>query len=146
MATELERGIEDYAEQGTKARQKAKEDEATYMGHPAGKKPDAYLRMLLFRLQEQQQVLQTEIDAAVAQGPKPAETKAALSLIVAQGLAAADKEQGAKLKATRCFCIEVEDSKQSKWIFACNGMPELNQAFTTVWENGCLAAIQVRRG
>lgn len=65
---------------------------------------------------------------------------------MAQGLAAADKEQGAKLKATRCFCIEVEDSKQSKWIFARNGMPELKQAFTTVRENGCLAAIQVTCG
>ena len=120
LAKALEAGAAEYKAKGEESRSKAKDAGDTYMGHPAGKKPDAMLRMLIFRLAEAIGHKKTELEAATA---TDAPCRAALELVATVGAQGANM----KLQATRCFWLSRDNVV--KWIFACNAELELKGAF-----------------
>ena len=65
MQLALEAGIQNYQRIGKEARSAVEPSE--FRGHPLGKKPDVYLRMLLFRLSE---ATGTKYDGPRSRGPR----------------------------------------------------------------------------
>ncbi|CAK0823905.1 unnamed protein product [Prorocentrum cordatum] len=120
---------------------------ADYGGHPLGKKPDAYLRMLLFRLSESVEARYDEVKAAVAQGPHPQESASALTTLVEFGKSLKDPE--VRLKATRCFDVRVtttidgEEVEEAKWIFAAVAHPAVMAAMYALKTNGGLKSVSL---
>ncbi|CAK0795511.1 unnamed protein product [Prorocentrum cordatum] len=145
MQLALAAGIQNYLKVGKEAR--AAVEPSEYRGHPLGKKPDAYLRMLLFRLSEAVEGKLEDVRAAVAQGPQPVESKEALRLVVNLGKSLNNKE--VRLKATRCFDVQTKtdvDGKtveETKWIFAAMAHPPLMQAMYCLKENGGLQSVNI---
>jgi len=145
MELALAAGIANYQKVGKEAR--AEVEPSEFRGHPHGKKQDAYLRMLLYRLSEVIESKYEEVRTAVAQGPHPEVTKEALLLVVEFGKSLNDKE--VQLKSTRCFDVQIKtevDGKtveQTKWIFAAMSNGSLMQAMYHLKMNGGLKAVNV---
>ncbi|CAK0805817.1 unnamed protein product [Prorocentrum cordatum] len=130
MQLALAAGIQNYQRVEKEAR--AAVEPTEHRGHPRGKKPDAHLRMLLFRLSEAIEGRFEDVRAAVAIGPRSAELKEALRLAVEFGKSLNDKE--VKLTATRCFDVRTKTDvegktvEETKWAFAAMSHPPLTQA------------------
>ena len=136
-------GADIYNEAGKKERKDKGDD---YRGHPMGKKPNAFMKMVLFRLAEVMTANKDKILEASAQGPEPQDTQKAIKLLLDQGAVACEKEF--KMTATRCFFIKTEDGagkELTKWIFALNhpNHIDLKMAFNLIRNNGCLVAIGI---
>eukprot|EP00959_Pyramimonas_sp_CCMP1952_P464827 9487269-Pyramimonas_sp.AAC.1 len=141
MQLALAASIQNYQRVGKEARAAAEPSEDR--GRPLGKKPDAFLRMLLSRLSEAIEGKLEDVRAAVAQGPQPAESKEAMRLAVEFGKSLNSKE--VQVIATRCFDVQTKtdvDGKTvegTKWIFAAMAHPPLLQAMYCLKVNGGLA-------
>ncbi|CAK0823847.1 unnamed protein product, partial [Prorocentrum cordatum] len=109
---------------------------ADYRGHPLGKKPDAYLRMLLFRLSEPVEARYDEVKSA-----------SALTTLVEFGTSLKDPE--VRLKATRCFDVRVmttidgEEVEEAKWIFTAMAHPTAMAATYALKTNGGLKSVSL---
>ncbi|CAK0846574.1 unnamed protein product [Prorocentrum cordatum] len=138
MQVALESSTSHYQKAGKEARDTVAA--ADYRGHPLGKKPDAYLRMLLFRLSEAVGDRLEEVKAAVAQGANPQKSALALMTLVEFGKSLKDPE--VKLKATRCFdarvtkTIDGKEVEEAKWIFAAMSHPAATSALHVLKANG----------
>eukprot|EP00959_Pyramimonas_sp_CCMP1952_P397987 8338863-Pyramimonas_sp.AAC.1 len=145
MQVALESSTAHYQKVGKEARDAVAA--ADYRGHPLGKKPDAYLRMLLFRLSEAVGARLEEVKAAVAQGTNPQESASALTTLVEFGGGLKDSE--VKLKATRCFdakvtsTIDGEEVEEAKWIFAAMAHPTVTAALYVLKANGRLKSVSL---
>ncbi|CAK0838736.1 unnamed protein product [Prorocentrum cordatum] len=132
MQLALAAGIQNYQKVGRDAR--AAVEPIEHRGHPHGKKPDAYLRILLFRLSEAIEGRIEDVLAAVAQGPHPAESKEALRLAVEFGKSLNDKE--AKLKATRCFDVQTKTDVDGKTVEETKWSKAAKELERTVFKGG----------
>ena len=123
-------GLEQYEEEGKKAREEAEESGEPFQGHPGGKRPDALLRSLVFRLALQIQKHEKAVTQAITypNGTKNADFQKALEVIVAYGSLAASAE-GKTLRANRCFRLAEDDEGMVKWVFAATAHPPLAEAF-----------------
>ncbi|CAK0818786.1 unnamed protein product [Prorocentrum cordatum] len=140
MQVALESSTAHYQKVGKEARDTVAA--ADYRGHPLGKKPDAYLRMLLFRLSEAVEDRLEEVKAAVAQGANQQESAVALMTLVEFGKSLKDPE--VKLKATRCFDVRVtttidgKEVEEAKWIYAAMSHPAVMAALYVLKASGGL--------
>ena len=66
LAAALAAGADAYQAEGKDGRDKAKSEGEEYRGHPKGKKPDAMLRMLLYRINEAVAGDRSAVQAAIA--------------------------------------------------------------------------------
>eukprot|EP00959_Pyramimonas_sp_CCMP1952_P111084 2323833-Pyramimonas_sp.AAC.1 len=122
----LEAGVDEYNAVGKKEREK--EDE--FKGHPWGKRPDAQMKMVLYRITEALQANEAAVEAAIQQGPDPGATKQAVKCIAEWSTRVQDTTK--IFHATRCFMVTTQDTANhevKKWIFAICHHPELQQAF-----------------
>ena len=89
--------------------------EKQYQGHPQGKRPDALLLLLLWR------VAQPIRDEVVKTAPHPG--KQVLLNLRAVGKAA---KTSTDVRATRCFVVPADDNRV-KWTWAAESQPELRE-------------------
>ncbi|CAK0872778.1 unnamed protein product, partial [Prorocentrum cordatum] len=118
IAIALEASAQHYKREGQRAQEE-------------GERPDAYLEVLLFRPNVAAALKSAEVDAAIQQGPSPADAKAAAQVFATWSLKAKDKDNRAV--ATRCFNVRMADEDEGKvatikWAFATNSHPELRDA------------------
>ncbi|CAK0821997.1 unnamed protein product [Prorocentrum cordatum] len=116
-------------------REREKEDE--FEGHPWGKRPDAQMKMVLYRITEALQANEAAVEAAIQQGPDPSATKQAVKCIAEWSTRVQDTTT--IFHATRCFMVTTQDTANhevKKWIFATCHHPELQQAFMQLRDNG----------
>ena len=97
--------------EGQNARDAAKNKGEQYQGHPQGKRPDALLPLLLWRVAQ----LITET------APEP--VKQVLLNLRAVGIAA---KTSTDMRATRCFVVPADDN-HVKRIWAAESRPELRE-------------------
>ena len=117
-----------------KGRDKGKDE---FKGHPWGKRPDALMKMVLYRVSEALQNNEEAVKAAIAQGPDPEATVKAMKTILEWGGKVQEPET--IFHATRCFVITTDDAEGNevkKWIFAVCHHSELHQSFETLRDNG----------
>ncbi|CAK0826989.1 unnamed protein product [Prorocentrum cordatum] len=145
MATALGQALAHYEEEGTKAKDKAKEKKDDFMGIPLGKRPDALARAVLFRMSEAVEDKKDAVLAAVEQGIEPQAAEAALDELLKFGKMVQDPQL--KFAATRCFKVKSKNDEggmeagECKWIFAVNHYPGLKESLKVLRRNGALAAV-----
>ena len=115
LAGTLQEGIEAYAIEGQNARDAVKNKGEQYQGHPQGKRPDASLRLLLWR------VAQLITDEAVKTAPDPG--KQVLLNLRAVGNEA---KTSTDVRAPRCVVVPADDNHVT-WIWAAESKPELRE-------------------
>ena len=110
-----------------------KEQGENYKGHPNGKKPDAMLASLLYRMH--QAILTkvggdstTALERFVENSTHLEKNQKAVALQTLQVMAARANQPGA-VRATRCFVVQSKKDETTKWITAANGDPELSMVF-----------------
>ncbi|CAK0902330.1 unnamed protein product [Prorocentrum cordatum] len=138
----LDNGAKDYGKTGKEAREAAP-DLASYKGHPKGKRPDCFLRMVLFRMGEACEAKLERVRVAIQQGEDPAAALEALKVL--QTYAGRVQDPAFHFISTRCFHVQAtegeegEEKEVTKWIFACNHHPDLRGALHTLRVNGGLS-------
>lgn len=129
-----------YNEQGIEARKSSE-----FKGHPQGKKPDVLLRCLVYRLAPFLQ--KTEVHNALTSSSLHEKIRNDCSLAVQTicTLAAGAASQSDNMKATRCFCIDIEKdgTDQVKWILCTNRNIELMSALRTLRSSKLLEVVQI---
>ncbi|CAK0846072.1 unnamed protein product, partial [Prorocentrum cordatum] len=137
----LGQSVEAYGKAGTQAKKHAKGSSTEYRGNPEGKKPDAFLRFLLFRTSETltEPVCQKLLEACPETGRK--ELTSVLEKIKLFGEQA--KVKGS-VQATRCFYVssQLEDGTAvTKWIFNTQTKIEVMNTFAKLLEIPGMAKI-----
>ncbi|CAK0879420.1 unnamed protein product [Prorocentrum cordatum] len=137
----LENGLQNYIATGKSAR-----EGDNFKGHPLGKKPDALLRSVIFRMAEAYENSSQPVQEAVKNGTNPEKALGALEVLQRRGSIAKDTEIMAR--ATRCFKVKLAegDVEQVRWIWAVNYHPELKLALSTLRDNGGLKAAGILLG
>ncbi|CAK0843448.1 unnamed protein product [Prorocentrum cordatum] len=137
----LENGLQNYIATGKSAR-----EGDNFKGHPLGKKPDALLRSVIFRMAEAYENSSQPVQEAVKNGTNPEKALGALEVLQRWGSIAKDTEIMAR--ATRCFKVKLAegDVEQVRWIWAVNYHPELKLALSTLRDKGGLKAAGILLG
>eukprot|EP00959_Pyramimonas_sp_CCMP1952_P473897 9502514-Pyramimonas_sp.AAC.2 len=101
----LEEGVDKYNKVGEEERDKERDE---FKGHPWGTRPDALMRVLIYRMSEALQANESEVTAAIARGQNPDATKKAVQAIVEWS----GKVQDCStiFHAARCFMDATEDA------------------------------------
>ncbi|CAK0827530.1 unnamed protein product [Prorocentrum cordatum] len=113
----LDRSVASYDKEGKAAKAEAEEQDETYLGNPQGKKPDAFLRAILYHLHVALKE-NTELVGADMNESDASAVKNAAEIVNAAGARAPQKNS---FQATRCFMIECKDEEKDgkvRWILA----------------------------
>ncbi|CAK0868391.1 unnamed protein product [Prorocentrum cordatum] len=111
-----------------------------------GKKPDALLNMVVFRISEAAATNREWLMKAIEQGPHSQAAAEAVGVLERWGQLVQNPD--AILKATRCFKIRLntEGEDQVRWIFACNHHPDLKTALKVLRLNGGMESVAILLG
>ncbi|CAK0866780.1 unnamed protein product [Prorocentrum cordatum] len=137
----LEEGLQNYIVTGNAAR-----EGENFQGHPLGKKPDALLRSVIFRLAQAYTGNVKEVEDAAKNGQAHELVQNALQVLKQWGAIAQDMD--VIVRATICFKVKLTEGAedQVRWIWAVNHHPDLKSALTVLRTNGALKAAHVLLG
>ena len=143
---ELHWAADKCAERGAQLKKEHGED---YKDHPNGKKPDAMLASLMYRMH--QSILTnvggdstSALECFVENSTQLEKNQKAVALQTLQMVAARANQPGA-VRATRCFVVQSKKDETTKWIAAANGDPELSMALRVCKQVNPLKNIGVER-
>lgn len=146
VAASMEKGSDEYSKDGKAAREAAESEGKEYKGNPNGKKPDALLRMLLWKVAEEitEDVVAKARTAVQADPTQEAAATRALEVLQrVRQLGLAQKDNLA-LRATRCFSVvPAGDATVVKWIWAAQGVPELTAMARELRETKALRLVDI---
>ena len=127
VAVLMAKGSDEYARDGKVARENAESQGTSFEGNPNGKKPDALLRLLLWRVAEAiTDDVVTKAQTAVQQDPaQEAAAKRALEVLQRVRQMGLVQKDNKALRATRCFTVASQDKGVVKWIWSAQAVPEL---------------------